>query len=293
MVNSDSVYADDFRADDFIYWIRGSGISPSTGLDSQRLYVDLSSEITYYQDNYSVSSCTEEIQSGEFVHYGSPQEVKGPITGRLLSKGAGVTPSRGTMSIFDPDDLSSPLHVATVDTQGNFAFQSVPAFRSGGVEAELSEASYVLRATDVQATGEIAVHGSDSCETSAADAVDVGSSSSYDDILRQGSCLYSDVNPSSSGQGDTIRLTTIAGNNTDDNMSGFASCINCGAPWQGSGTYMGVDRAPCNATLCAYHIICEMPGLDCIGNYCDGTYFHSVGACTGSPSAWNSRFYIR
>ncbi len=97
-------------------------------------------------------------------------------------------------------------------------------------------------------SGIVPVHGSDSCETGAADEVFAGTTSPWDDIIRQGTCLYSDVNPSSSGEGDTIRLTTIAGDNTDNNMSGFASCIDCGANWQGATTYMGLDRAPCSAS---------------------------------------------
>ena len=145
-------------------------------------------------------------------------------------------------------------------------------------------------------TGIIAVHGVDQCETAASDAGSVASTNSFDDIMRQGSCLYADVNPSSSGEADLIRLTTIAGNNTDNNMSGFSSCIDCGAPWQGgSFPYMGMDRAACGASLCSYAQICHMPNQDCLGNYCQGnTYWASGNQCsTGGPAVWNSRFYIR
>jgi hypothetical protein len=134
------------------------------------------------------------------------------------------------------------------------------------------------------------VHATDLCETGDATAVDVGTTDGADDIIRQGSCLYADVNPSSSGQGDTIRLTTIAGNSTDNQMSGFASCINCGATWQGVGQdYMGVDRAGCSSASCHYNVVCRVvAGADCVGNYCGGTY--GTSACR---SAWNSRFYVR
>jgi hypothetical protein len=134
------------------------------------------------------------------------------------------------------------------------------------------------------------VHATDSCETGASDLVSLGSTSSWDDIIRQGSCLYADVNPSNSGEGDTIRLTTIPGNSTDNKMSGFASCIDCGQTWQGVGkTYAGFDRAACNRTQCHYNEICRMPSADCVGNYCtDGTY-----PTTSCGSAWNSRFYVR
>jgi acetyltransferase-like isoleucine patch superfamily enzyme len=134
------------------------------------------------------------------------------------------------------------------------------------------------------------VHATDSCETGAPDAVFLGTSDPADDILRQGSCLYADVNPSASGTGDTIRLTTISGNSTDNKMSGFASCIDCATNWQGSGTdYMGVDRAACSASSCAYNAFCRVgSGSDCVGNYCGGTY--SSSTC---GTAWNSRFYVR
>ncbi len=135
-----------------------------------------------------------------------------------------------------------------------------------------------------------AVHATDSCETGGSTAVDVGTTDAADDIIRQGSCLYADVNPSSSGHGDTIRLTTIAGNSTDNKMSGFASCIDCGPNWQGSGNvYMGLDRAACSSTSCAYNAVCRVgAGADCVGNYCSSTY--GTSTC---GSAWNSRFYVR
>ena len=143
-------------------------------------------------------------------------------------------------------------------------------------------------------TGIVSVHGTDSCETSTADAVDVGTTSSWDDIIRQGGCLYADVNPSSSGEADLTRLTVNPSNNQDNDMSGFASCIDCGTPWQGSNPYMGVDRAPCNSTDCHYHVTCQMPSADCLGNYCtNNTYWHGVGVCSESPTSWNSRFYVR
>ncbi|MBI4701929.1 MAG: hypothetical protein HY744_12395 [Deltaproteobacteria bacterium] len=137
-------------------------------------------------------------------------------------------------------------------------------------------------------TGIVSVHGVDACETNSPDAADVGQTSSWDDIIRQGSCLHADVNPSGSGEADLIRLTTIPANNTDNNMSGFASCIDCGAPWQGGSPYMGLDRAGCNMGVCAYSQICRVPSADCVGNYCSGTY--SSSSC---GSAWNSRIYVR
>ncbi|MFZ2226667.1 MAG: LamG-like jellyroll fold domain-containing protein, partial [Candidatus Moraniibacteriota bacterium] len=140
-------------------------------------------------------------------------------------------------------------------------------------------------------TGIVAVHGTDACETGNSDAVSVGSTNSWDDIIRQGSCLYSDVNPSSSGEGDTIRLTTIPYNGVDNMMAGFASCIDCGTNWQGATyPYMGIDRAGCNSSSCNYAQICRIPSpADCLGAYCTNPTY----ATTSCGSAWNSRFYIR
>ena len=137
--------------------------------------------------------------------------------------------------------------------------------------------------------GIIGVHGTDSCETGSPDAVDVGSTSSWDEIIRQGSCIYTDVNPSSSGQGDVMRLTVIPYNSTDDKMAGFASCINCGTSWQG-GThpYMGIDRAGCNSSSCHYNTICRVSSADCLGTYCNSHY-----ATTSCGMDWNSRFFVR
>ena len=140
-------------------------------------------------------------------------------------------------------------------------------------------------------TGIVSVHGTDKCETGGSIKKVVGKTSSWDDIIRQGNCLYADVNPSSSGHGDTIRLTTIPYNSSDNNMAGFASCIDCGAPWQGSQPYMGLDRAGCNKSGCHYNKICRMPGppaADCKGKYCTSTY-----SKTSCGMNWNSRFFVR
>ena len=141
-------------------------------------------------------------------------------------------------------------------------------------------------------TGIVGVHATDLCETASSDAVSVGTTNSFDDIIRQGTCLYADVNPSGSGEADLIRLTTISGNSTDNNMSGFASCIDCGTNWQGATyPYMGMDRAACNGSICAYHLVCKQASShDCLGAYCAGSYAVTTGTCS---STWNSRFYVR
>jgi hypothetical protein len=142
-------------------------------------------------------------------------------------------------------------------------------------------------------TGIVAVHSPDTCETGPAARTSVGTTSAWDDIIRQGSCLHSDVNPSASGEGDTIRLTTIPGNGTDNMMSGFASCIDCGANWQGSDVYMGLDRAACNKSSCAYSELAvgAARNPDCKGNYCQHWRSGAWGAATGLD--WNSRIFVR
>ena len=102
----------------------------------------------------------------------------------------------------------------------------------------------------------------------------------WDDIIRQGSCLYAYANPSSSGWGDTIRLTATD-TRGDNKMNGFAACIDCGHPWQGGGAngpydYEGLDRAACNSNDCNHGNIRRLYGPgnsldDCKGGYCDGT----------------------
>jgi len=132
------------------------------------------------------------------------------------------------------------------------------------------------------ATGIASVHSA-SCATGNADAGSAGSASAWDDIIQQGTCLYTDVNPSSSGEADLIRLTTIAGNSTNNNISGFGTCIDCGTTWNGSSyPYMGLDRAGCNSSLCAYNLICRMGSADCLGNYCSATY--AVPGETNTPT---------
>ncbi|MFT6233762.1 MAG: hypothetical protein ACJAZO_004283 [Myxococcota bacterium] len=135
------------------------------------------------------------------------------------------------------------------------------------------------------AAGIPGVHATDACGTGFASVVFLGTSDSADDILRQGSCLYADVNPSSSGAGDTIRLTTILGNNMDNKMSGFANCIDCGTTWQGSGRAdMGVDRATCSRSICDHTNLCRVgAGADCVGNSRLSTY---LGIAL---STWDSR----
>ena len=140
-------------------------------------------------------------------------------------------------------------------------------------------------------TGIVAVHGTDSCESGNSNAVNLGTTSNWDDIIRQGTCLYADVNPSGSGEADLIRLTTIPANNRDNMMSGFASCIDCGSPWQGVNPYMGLDRAACNSVECPSGVCAEVGGEspDCLGNYCGGNYCENHVTDFG----WNSRFYVR
>ena len=138
-------------------------------------------------------------------------------------------------------------------------------------------------------TGIVAVHATDTCETGNADSGDVGTTSSWDDIIRQGNCLYADVNPSASGEADLIRLTVIPYNSQDNMMAGFASCIDCGVPWQAANPYMGLDRAGCNTGGCAYSQICRVPGADCLGNYCTNPTYSTTPCGMG----WNSRIYAK
>jgi hypothetical protein len=143
------------------------------------------------------------------------------------------------------------------------------------------------------------------CKTTAAKRGKTGSTDGWDDIMRQGSCIRTDLNPSCSGWADVIRLTTTNMGRRDNHMSGFASCIDCGRPWQGSDgrgdgyEYMGMDRAMCNRgdsnNGCPHHDIRRAKGpdgsqnyyLDCKGRYCDGTYRRTY------VTGWTSQFYIR
>ena len=142
-------------------------------------------------------------------------------------------------------------------------------------------------------TGIVGVHATDACETGSADATSFGSTSSWDDIIRQGTCLYTDVNPSGSGEADLIRLTTIPYNSTDNMMAGFATCIDCGTPWQGANPYMGLDRAGCNSASCNYSTICRVSSTwnlaDCRDNYCTNPTYRAASC----DIQWNSRFYVR
>ncbi len=141
-------------------------------------------------------------------------------------------------------------------------------------------------------TGIVPVHNIDTCETGPSVRTSTGSTSNWDDIIRQGSCLHSDVNPSGSGEGDTIRLTTIPGDNSDNLMSGFASCIDCGAAWQGADTYMGLDRAACNKASCNFNELAVGAARDpdCSGDYC-ANWRNGWGTATALD--WNSRIFVR
>ncbi len=195
----------------------------------------------------------------------------------------------GSMDNRFSNDFKSPAAYGLVASE--LMIQSVDTGSSGAIRGWRRWPMNSIRNFDsFFATGIPAVHPTDSCETGAASAVFVGTTDPADDIIRQGSCLYADVNPSASGAGDTIRLTTISGNSTDNKMSGFATCIDCGSNWQGSGRdYMGLDRAGCTGASCHYNTVCRVgSGADCVGNYCSSTY-----PTTPCGSAWNSRFYVR
>ena len=139
----------------------------------------------------------------------------------------------------------------------------------------------------------INVHATDACETGNSDNVYYGSTSNSDDIIRQGNCLYADINPNAVNSPDLIRLTTIPYNSVNNGMAGFASCINCGTDYNPSNPWMGLDRAGCNAASCDYTAICRdaltSPSADCLGDYCtSGTYPTTLCSLT-----WNSRFYVK
>jgi hypothetical protein len=125
------------------------------------------------------------------------------------------------------------------------------------------------------------------CRTGNSKKIVKGTQSEWDDIIFQGNCIYTDVNPSGSGWGDTIRLTTTNHDHTDNQMSGFASCIDCGSPWQGGYYYYGLDRAPCNRVQCSHGNLKKMTNYDCRGNYCGGTY----GGNGLTP--WISHWFVR
>ena len=141
------------------------------------------------------------------------------------------------------------------------------------------------------------VHGSNACETGSPSERHVGSTSEYDDIIRLGDCLHTDMNPSSSGEGDVIRLASLNVGG-DNNMAGFGSCIDCGAPWQGGDRFMGMDRAACNRDdhggACHHSQVRYLEGAngqrgDCEGNYCNGGTYGGGSTIPG----WNSRFFVR
>ncbi len=195
----------------------------------------------------------------------------------------------GTFSNRFSNDFKGPAAYGLAGTE--LMIQSVDTGSAGAIRGWRRWPMTSTRSFDsFFTTGIVGVHATDSCETGGAAATHVGTSDPADDIIRQGSCLYADVNPSASGQGDTIRLTTIAGNSTDNRMSGFASCIDCGSAWQGAGaTYMGLDRAACSTGLCYHNEVCAVgSGADCVGNYCGVHYRTSICGTT-----WNSRFYVR
>ena len=140
-------------------------------------------------------------------------------------------------------------------------------------------------------------NGSNACRTAAPTYSSVGSTSTYDDIIRQGGCLHTDMQFGNGTSWDLSRLSAIFVN-TDNLMSGFGSCIDCGPTWN-SPPYMGIDRAGCNAATCAYNVICRdqtaASTADCTGSYCAGTYGNGVcptSANTGTLT-WNTRIFVK
>ena len=130
------------------------------------------------------------------------------------------------------------------------------------------------------------------CKSAAADDVNTGTTSLWDDIIRRGGCLYSDRKYGNSTSWDLYRLSTMP--DTGDNlMSGFGSCIDCGPTWQPGAPYTGLDRAGCNSASCSYASFCRVgspyTAADCRGSYCTNPTY-STTAC---DIVWNSRFYIR
>ena len=142
-------------------------------------------------------------------------------------------------------------------------------------------------------TGIPSVHGTDACDSGQPTQVHVGTTNEWDDIIRRGGCLHTDINPSSSGWGDVTRLSSLDVRG-DNYMGAFASCIDCGTPWQGNDDYMGMDRAACNRdNPCHYNQVRHLTGTggqrgDCRGNYCGSTY----GGNNQIPG-WNIRIFVR
>ena len=136
------------------------------------------------------------------------------------------------------------------------------------------------------------------CSTGEPDAGDVGTTSDWDDIIRQGGCLHTDVNLKPAGGFDLTRMTTYDMTGAD-RMSGIAACVDCNASTQGPEGYMGADRAACkrrmtdspSASGCSHAEIVQMNDADCRGNYCFTHY--GTARSRGISMAWNVRIFVR
>ena len=147
-----------------VYDLRGQGVSLETGLDTQRFGISVARELTSDLSDPRLtdsSKCSFEwLSSGKFVRFGTPQEVRGPITGRLVGRGVPDPPNEGAVALYRRDDLTKPIRTAKVDKAGNFTLSSVPVFVPDAATGDaIYEADYVLRVTDVQAPGDLRVHG--------------------------------------------------------------------------------------------------------------------------------------
>eukprot|EP01052_Picozoa_sp_SAG31_P002233 SAG31_NODE_77_length_27533_cov_47.448859_4_plen_1845_part_00 len=138
-------------------------------------------------------------------------------------------------------------------------------------------------------------HDPDPCETGQPDAWDLGRTNEWDDIIRQGGCLHTDVYPNAANGADLIRMTTydVRG---DNRMSGIAACRDCAGNVQSNSpnhALLGTDRAACSASYTTSPSGCHASEFaqlsnnpDCRGDTCPADGGHL-------DAEWNIRIYIR
>jgi hypothetical protein len=150
------------------------------------------------------------------------------------------------------------------------------------------------------------------CKTGQPSGVDVGSTDEWDDIIRRGDCLRTDLRYGWTSGGEAFRLMTYDPRETDDRMGGFGGATNSGDTLCDSqGTFgqrdnAGMDRILCNqdqSTGCGHgeSRVMRNPVTNArepcqqspSPEYCTSSSPYHYNDPNSYIPGWTSRFFVR
>ena len=246
-----------------------------------------------------------EHEYGDFTHRFA-NDYKSPAAYQLDG------PDRFTSGVPAADDGELMIQsVAYPDRETDSAFETA-AIRGWRKWPMTTDESFGDLFSTECCRGDNCGNGQHPCKTGQPSGVEVGSTDEWDDIIRRGSCIRTDLRYGSSSGGEAFRLMTYDPNDEIDRMGGFGGATNSGDNLCASqGIFgqrdnAGMDRILCNQdrmTGCGHgesrvmrnpvtggREPCQQTPSD---EYCtDSSPYHYDDPNSFIP-AWTSRFFVR